>query len=70
MIDTVMKWAMHVGGEFAYVMNYHTQPKSITCLFALIHWLYCIDLYSVQVLAHMQTHDFANLERLNPGGQV
>ena len=56
---------MHVGGEFAYEMNYHTRPKSIGLyhvLFVLIHWLYCIDLYSVQVLAHMQSHDFANLE--------
>ena len=45
MIDSVMKWAMHVGGEFAYDMNYHTRPKSIGLyhvLFALIHWLICI----------------------------
>ena len=44
-----------MGEELVLKMKYHIQPKSVGLshvLFVLIHWLYCIDLYIVQVLAH------------------
>ena len=44
-----------MGGELVHEMNYHTQPKSAGLnhvLVVLIHLLYCIDLYNVQVLAY------------------
>ena len=42
-------------GELVHEMNDHTQPKNVCLnyvLFVLLHFLYCIDLYIVQVLAH------------------
>ena len=45
-----------MGGELVHEIDGHTQSKSVGLnhvLFVLLHLLYCIDLYIVQVLAHI-----------------
>ena len=60
-----------MGGELVHEIDGHTQSKSVGLnhvLFVLLHLLYCIDLYCASLGSH--THDFADSEMLNPGGQV
>ena len=61
-----------MNGELVYERNYRTQPKTVCSthvLFVLFHLLYCIGFVYCASLGS-QIHDLADLEMLNPGGQV